>query len=162
MKERFILLVVTRNAPGVLSRVSSLLRRKLFNIDSLTVGRTINNRESRFTIVIEGDLVQANKAALLIERLIEIRSVKVMKPEQCLRREIILATVKINSPEQAKTLHEAEEEVLSQELSQNGDLITVELIDTSQKLDDFLVKIEAANIEVIDWVRSGVIAMKQA
>jgi len=162
MKERFILLVVTRNAPGVLSRVSSLLRRKLFNIDSLTVGRTINNRESRFTIVIEGDLVQANKAALLIERLIEIRSVKVMKPEQCLRREIVLATVKINSPEQAKTLHEAEEEVLSQELSQNGDLITVELIDTSQKLDDFLVKIEAANIEVIDWVRSGVIAMKQA
>lgn len=162
MKERFILLVVTRNAPGVLSRVSSLLRRKLFNIDSLTVGRAVSNRESRFTIVIEGNEVEANKAALLIERLVEIRSVQVMKPEQCLRREIVLATVKIDSPEQAQILHEAEETVLSQELSKKGNLITVELIDTSQKLDDFLLKIEASNIEIIDWVRSGVIAMEQA
>jgi acetolactate synthase-1/3 small subunit len=161
MTERFILLVVTRNAPGVLSRVSSLLRRKLFNIDSLTVGRTINNQESRFTIVIDGDEVEANKAALLIERLIEIRSVKVMKPEQCLRREIVLATVKINSPEQANILHQAEEDVLSQQIAQSGNLITVELIDTSQKLDAFLLKIEAAGIEVVDWVRSGVIAMEQ-
>lgn len=162
MKERFILLVVTRNAPGVLSRVSSLLRRKLFNIDSLTVGRAVNNRESRFTIVIDSDRVDANKAALLIERLVEIRSVKVMKPKQCLRREIVLATFKINSPEQANILHKAEDKVLSQQLSQNGNLTTVELIDTSQKLDDFLLKIEASNIEVIDWVRSGVIAMEQA
>ncbi len=162
MKERFILLVVTRNAPGVLSRVSSLLRRKLFNIDSLTVGRAICNRESRFTIVIEGNKVEANKAALLIERLVEIRSVKVMKPELCLRREIVLATVKVDSPAQTKILHEAEDAVLSQELSQNGNLITIELIDTSQKLDAFLVKIEASSIEVIDWVRSGVIAMEQA
>lgn len=160
MNKRFILIVVTRNAPGVLSRISSLLRRKLFNIDSLTVGRTVNNAESRFTIVIEGDEDQANKAALLIERLVEIRSVKVLPPHQCLRREIVLAQVKITDPSQELVLEAAEEAVLSQELARSGDIITLELIDTSQKLDHFLAHLHAAKIEVLDWVRSGVIAME--
>jgi len=160
MNERFILIVVARNAPGVLSRISSLLRRKLFNIDSLTVGRTVNNTESRFTIVIDGDENQANKAALLIERLVEIRSVKVLTPHQCLRREIVLAQVKVTDSAQEAILHEAEEEVLSQEIRRSGDIITLELIDTSQKLDHFLEHLHNANIDVLDWVRGGVIAME--
>lgn len=159
MTKNFILIVITRNAPGVLSRISSLLRRKLFNIDSLTVGRTVNNNESRFTIVIDGDEAQANKAALLIDRLIEIRSVKVLKPEQCLRREIVLAHVKIVSPEQKALLAQAKEGVLSQEITQDGAIKTLELIDTSQKLDQFLDTLNAADIEILDWVRSGIIAM---
>lgn len=157
--ERFILIVVTRNAPGVLSRVSSLLRRKLFNIDSLTVGRTVNNYEARFTIVIDGDETQAFKAASLIDRLIEIRSVKVLKPEQCLRREIVLARVEITTPEQEALLEKLEAEILSQFIIKEGDLVTLELIDTSQKLDQFLIKLNQQNIKVVDWVRSGVIAM---
>lgn len=162
MTERFIVIVVARNAPGVLSRISSLLRRKLFNIDSLTVGRTTDSRESRFTIVIDGDEAQANKAALLIERLVEIRSVKVLKPEQCLRREIVLARVQIDDSEQEALLNEAEEAVLSQEISRHDNIVTLELVDTSQKLDQFLEKISAENIQVIDWVRGGVIAMEDA
>ena len=160
MTERFILIVVTRNAPGVLSRVSSLLRRKLFNIDSLTVGRTTNNKESRFTIVIDGDEAQANKAALLIDRLIEIRSVKVLKPDQCLRREIVLARVEITSPEQEALLESSHAEIISQLIFKEGDLITLELIDTSQKLDEFLEKLNQADIKIVYWVRSGVIAMQ--
>ncbi len=160
MTERFILIVITRNAPGVLSRISSLLRRKLFNIDSLTVGRTINKQESRFTIVIDGDESQANKAALLIDRLVEIRSVQVLKPSQCLRREIVLARVKISSPAQAELFQKAEAAILSQEVSKENDQTTIELIDTSQKLDAFLEKLIQADIEVLDWVRSGIIAME--
>ncbi len=159
MTERFILIAVTRNAPGVISRISSLLRRKLFNIDSLTVGRTEDNTESRFTIVIEGDENQANKAALLIERLIEIRYVKVLKPAQCLRREIVLARVKVKSEVELDLLHQAEEDVLSEEIERDGDVITLELIDTSQKLDQFLAKLHQAPIEILEWVRGGVIAL---
>jgi acetolactate synthase-1/3 small subunit len=137
-----------------------LLRRKLFNIDSLTVGRTIKSDESRFTIVIDGDEAQANKAALLIDRLVEIRSVKVLKPEQCLRREIVLARVEITAPEQETFLKRSHAEIISQLIFKEGDLITLELIDTSQKLDVFLEKLHQADIKVVDWVRSGVIAMQ--
>ena len=160
MNNRYILSVVTRNSPGVLSRISGLLRRKMFNIDSLTVGRSPHPNESRFTIVIEGDETQAHKAAKLIDRLIEVRSVKLLDPHTALRREIVMARIKVNGEAQAALLRHAENEVLSKELSNKDQVITVELIDTSQKLDAFLEKIQSANLEILDWVRSGVIALE--
>lgn len=162
MTQTYLLSITTRNSPGVLSRIAGLLRRKLFNIDSLTVGRCPNPIESRFTIVIEGDAAQAQKAAKLIDRLVEVRSVALLDPTHCWRREIVLARIRVKDEAQAALLEHAESQVLSRELQQKGDTITVELIDTSQKLDAFLHKIKAADLEVLDWVRSGVIAMEQA
>nr|MBP8974948.1 acetolactate synthase small subunit [Anaerolineae bacterium] len=53
MKRTLVALV--ENKPGVLNRVVSLFRRRNFNIDSLTVGRTENSAISRMTIVVEAD-----------------------------------------------------------------------------------------------------------
>lgn len=159
--EKYLLAVVTCNRPGVLSRIAGLLRRKLFNIDSLTVGRTQNTEESHFTVVIEGDLEQAQKAAKLIDRLVEVRSVKVLRGEDCLRREIVLARFRVRSKAQAEALYQAEKTVFSKELSWDEDVVTVELIDTSQALDHLLQFIGQSEIEVLEWVRSGVIALER-
>ena len=51
--------VYVENKPGVLSRVVSLFRRRSFNIDSLTVGRTEKPEVSRMTIVVDSDEDQA-------------------------------------------------------------------------------------------------------
>ena len=53
MKQTLVALV--ENKPGVLNRVASLFRRRNFNIDSLTVGRTENPDISRMTIVVDAD-----------------------------------------------------------------------------------------------------------
>ena len=47
------LVALVENKPGVLNRVVSLIRRRGFNIDSLTVGRTENSALSRMTIVVD-------------------------------------------------------------------------------------------------------------
>jgi len=47
--------VYVENKPGVLTRVASLFRRRAFNIDSLTVGRTEKPEVSRMTITAEAD-----------------------------------------------------------------------------------------------------------
>ena len=41
--------------PGVLNRVTSLFRRRSFNIESLAVGRTHESGVSRMTLVIDAD-----------------------------------------------------------------------------------------------------------
>jgi acetolactate synthase small subunit len=51
--------VYVENKPGVLTRVASLFRRRAFNIDSLTVGRTEKPEVSRMTIVVDADRDQA-------------------------------------------------------------------------------------------------------
>jgi len=160
MTKHYLLTVVTRNATGVLSRIAGLLRRKLLNIDSLTVSRTINPDESRFTIVIEGEKQQAHKAAKLIERLIEVRHVAMLEAEKCLQREIVLAQLCLKNEAQTELIAQAKCTVLSQKSTKNKKQLTVELIDAPQKIDDFLQQIQKANIEILDWVRSGVIAME--
>ena len=156
--KKHIIAVFSQNKPGVLSRIAGLLRRKLFQIDSLTVGKTSNPKISRFTIVIEGEEEDANKTALAVENLIEVLSVKIL-PKNSITREIILARFRIKNAQEAAFLHEAENDILTKEIARSKNEITLELIDTSRNLDSFLKKIKTAKIEIIEWVRSGVIAI---
>jgi len=157
--KKYILSVFSQNKPGVLSRIAGLLRRKLFQIDSLTVGRTSIPNVSRFTIVIEGGVEDAHKTAHALEKLVEILSVKIL-PKNSITREIVLARFKIKNQEDEAFLHRAEKEILTKEISRKGNEIVLELVDTSHKLEAFLAKVEKkAEIEVLEWVRSGVIAM---
>ncbi len=50
--------VYVENKPGVLTRVASLFRRRAFNIDSLTVGRTEKPEVSRMTITVDTDRIR--------------------------------------------------------------------------------------------------------
>ena len=68
--------VYVENKPGVLTRVSSLFRRRAFNIESLTVGHTELSGLSRMTIVVDTDergarLVEANLYKLLPVRRVD-------------------------------------------------------------------------------------------
>ena len=47
------LIAYVEDVPGVLNRIASLFRRRNFNIDSLTVGRTEQPGVSRLTVVVE-------------------------------------------------------------------------------------------------------------
>ena len=56
------LVALVEDKPGVLNRVASLFRRRAFNIESLTVGRTEMPGISRMTIVMDSDQVNADRA----------------------------------------------------------------------------------------------------
>ncbi len=156
-----ILSVTTQNAPGVLSRIAGLLRRKLFNIDSLTVGRTSNPKRSHFTITIIGDESEANKVAQAISKLIEVIEVKILQPETTIAREVVLAKFKVMDDNDETFLKQAEGDILVKELHRDGHILCLELMDTSQVLEKFLETILKNNIEVIKWVRSGLIAIER-
>ena len=64
MKTRHVLSVLVEDHPGVLNRVVSLLRRRSFNIESITVGHSEQPGVSRMTIVVNGrdeEVEQAGK-----------------------------------------------------------------------------------------------------
>ena len=156
--KKHIIAVFSQNKPGVLSRISGLLRRKLFQIDSLTVGKTSDPTVSRFTIVLEGGVESARKTALVLEKLVEVLSVKILPPES-ITREIVLARFRIRNQKEADFLHAAERDILTKEIVVSDDEVTLELVDTSRNLEGFLEKVEGEKIEVLEWVRSGVIAI---
>ena len=54
-KEMHVLSIYVENHAGVLSRISGLFSRRMYNIDSLSVGETENPKISRMTIVTHAD-----------------------------------------------------------------------------------------------------------
>ena len=156
---RHILSVIVQNKPGVLSRISGLIRRKLFNIDSLTVGETENKKISRFTIVVSGTKEDAQKVAVQIQRLVDILSVEILPEDSTIIREIVLARFKIHNQKEESLLYDIDN-IFIHEVYKKGNEICLEIVDTSQHLNVYLEKIKKSNIEILEWVRSGVIALK--
>ena len=54
--EQHTIIALVEDKPGVLTRISSMFRRRGFNIESLAVGRSEKRGMSRMTFVVNGDL----------------------------------------------------------------------------------------------------------
>src|SRR5436189_5827913 len=76
-----IFVVYVENKPGVLTRVASLFRRRAFNIDSLTVGRTEKPEVSRMTITVDADYDQARRIEANLYKLVNVMVVEYITSE---------------------------------------------------------------------------------
>ena len=64
--------VMVENKPGVLNRVASMIRRRGFNIDSLSVGPTEDATVSRMTIAVHVGRQAAEQATKQLTKLIDV------------------------------------------------------------------------------------------
>jgi len=95
VSERRTIAVLVENKPGVLARVSSLFRRRGFNIESLAVGTTEREDISRMTIVVKGDDRTLEQVMKQLNKLIEVIKVSDLS-ENSVERE--LALIKVHAP----------------------------------------------------------------
>ena len=93
--ERFVISVLVANHSGVLSRVSGMFTRRGFNIDTLTVGETESPEFSRITISTHCDPGICNQIVKQLEKMYDVKTVKVMEQDQTVVRELLL--IKINN-----------------------------------------------------------------
>jgi acetolactate synthase-1/3 small subunit len=92
--------VLVDDQPGVLNRVSSLLRRRRFNVDSLNVGASEQPGLSRMTIALRGDEADTEQAVKQLYKLVEVRKVTDLSDERLISRE--LALFKVNATEETR------------------------------------------------------------
>ncbi len=86
--------VLVEDKPGVLTRVSGLFSRRLFNILSLAVGPTENPGVSRITVVTEGDAHTMEQITKQLNKLIHVLKVVELPAESSTQRDHILIKVK--------------------------------------------------------------------
>ena len=92
MHKRILSLLVD-NTAGVLSRISGLFSRRGYNIDSLTVGVTADERYSRMTVVCSGDSMILEQITKQLAKLVDVRDIKVLEPDNSVSRELVLVKV---------------------------------------------------------------------
>ena len=92
MQKRILSLLVD-NTAGVLSRIAGLFSRRGYNIDSLTVGVTADERYSRMTVVCSGDSMILEQITKQLAKLVDVRDIKVLEPDNSVSRELVLVKV---------------------------------------------------------------------
>ncbi|MDR3225826.1 MAG: acetolactate synthase small subunit [Clostridiales Family XIII bacterium] len=148
--------VVMDNKPGVLSRISQLLARREFNIDSITAGPTRNHDVTRMTVVVEGDDYVADQAAKEISKLEDVIRIERLPADQSTRREIMLIKVRATKQQRAEIV----------DLAKIMDCRIVDISPTTLMLEhsdvpekiDLLVNL-LAEYEILDMARGGAIAL---
>ncbi len=94
--------VTVENKPGVLTRVATLFRRRGYNIDSLTVGRTEDPDVSRMTIVVEGDDKVIEQVSKQLHKLVDVIKIIDITREKAVERELALIKVKADTTVRAE------------------------------------------------------------
>ena len=89
--------VTVENRPGVLTRVATLFRRRGYNIDSLTVGRTESPDISRMTIVVEGDDKVIEQVSKQLHKLVDVIKIVDITQDKAVERELALIKVKADT-----------------------------------------------------------------
>ncbi|MEM0096943.1 MAG: acetolactate synthase small subunit [Conexivisphaerales archaeon] len=90
MSSKRIFFIRAADRPGVLFRITSVFRRRNFNIESVTVGNTNVPGESKIVILIDVDEEGADAFARLVKRIIDVYEVVEAPQESCTLKELTL------------------------------------------------------------------------
>jgi len=154
MKRTLIALV--EDKPGVLDRVASLFRRRAFNIDSLTVGRTEKPGVSRMTVVVDTRTTDCDKVAGNLRKLVNVLQVDDVSDRPAVQHD--LALIKVSTGEGARPEIMRIAETFQARIVDMGTAsLMVEITGPEEKVDGLVGVLRPFGI--VEMVRTGQVAM---
>ena len=152
MRKKVFQLLVD-NASGVLSRISGLFSRRGYNIESITAGVTADPRFTRITIVASGDDEILDQIEKQVAKLVDVRDIKELEPENSVYRELALIKVKTDSKERQGVIAVADI-FRAKIIDVASDSLIVELTGNQAKIDAFINLLEG--YEILELARTGI------
>jgi acetolactate synthase-1/3 small subunit len=151
-----IISLLLENKPGALMRVTGLLSQRGYNIESLTVARTLDPALSRMTIVVDVDATLRQQVIKQMNRLINVLQATDLTESPAVVRELVL--VRIRTPLEARTAVLKEAEIFAgRVVDSSPEGFALELTGDPEKLNEFVDVMRAyGEIEV---TRSGSLAI---
>ena len=155
---RHVLVALVLDKPGVLNRVSSLMRARNFNIDSLAVSRTDQPDVSRMTITLHGDDVAVDQAVKQLYRLIDVLKVQDVTAEATIGQELALVKIRATESTRGEVLKLVE---LSKGrvLDVADESIVAEVTGPEADVDTFVGLVRGYGIK--ELVRTGAVVMSR-
>jgi acetolactate synthase-1/3 small subunit len=148
--------VLVENRAGVLARVSGLFARRAYNIHSLAVAPTDDERFSRITIVVDAESAPLEQITKQLFKLIDVVKISELHPDDSIERELLLATVKA-TPEARGQVLELVQVFEGRILGVGHDEITISLDGHPTKIDDFEELLRPYGI--VELQRTGRVAL---
>ena len=148
--------ILVENHAGVLARVAGLFARRGFNIDSLAVGVTEDEKISRITIIADGTAYTLEQIEKQLNKLIDVIKVRHLPAEELLSRELVLIKVACQPSQRAELISLAE---IAKAKISDITVNTLELSDSVPRIKTFEELLRPYGIK--ETVRTGSIAMQK-
>ncbi len=156
--KRYTLAVLVNNKFGVLNRVTSMFRRRQFNINALTVSETDDVSLSRITIVFEGTEIKKTQLIDQLVKLPDVRSAKETDQENYISRELLLLKMK-NDPDTRVDVMTAANAFNATTVGYSRNTIMFQLCEETRRIDDFVNLMREYNI--LEICRTGSVSLEK-
>ena len=149
----FTIAILVKNKFGVLNRVTSMFRRRQFNIASLNVSETETDEHSRITVISAGDERTKDQLIDQLYKLPDVVSIKELDELTSISREVLLIKVE-NNPETRRDVLDAAVAFGAETVDYSKASIIFQLTSKRKKIDEFVELMRDYNI--IEICRTGV------
>ncbi len=155
MTQSKIISFIVENKPGVLFKVTNMIRRRCFNIDSITVGTVDHKEISKMTLTIDGDESTVEQVVKQLLKLIDVLDVNVWSPNEAMSRELALVKLSNN----AKKLLNKVSDSIYRIIDTSADAFTLEVVGTPEEIDSLLERFPYSEVQEI--ARTGMTAVRK-
>jgi len=151
-----VISLLLENRPGALMRVTGLLTQRGYNIESLTVARTLDPEISRMTIVVEVEDPQRPQLIKQMNRLINVLQAVDLTDSPAVTRELVL--LRIRTLQESRTAVLKEAEIFGgRVVDSSTEGFAIEVTGDPEKLGEFIDVM--GSYGEIDVTRSGALAI---
>ncbi len=155
--QRVISFIVS-NQPGVLSRISGLISRRGFNIESLTVGVTSNPALSRITIVMYAEDAVIEQVVKQFDKLLDVKAIKEIPVEDGIFREIALVKISMDGVDKKQLMADIESRA-GIVLDIGEKCVTVQISGTISFINES-IEIYKKRYDIAELARTGMVALE--
>lgn len=150
------LIALVEDKPGVLNRVSSLFRRRNFNIELLTVGHTDQPGISRMTIVMDSDNASAERVTSYLYKLINVIQIEDVTDRPSVNRDLAMIKVSVTAANRTEII-QLVDVFRARIVDVANDLLIIEITGDEDKITGFVEVLQPYGI--LEMVRTGIVSM---
>ncbi len=155
---KHVLSILVEDKPGVLTRIAGLFARRGFNIDTLTVGPTDDDRISRITLTLDGALHPIDQVTKQLHKLINVLKIRDLEPAETVARELAMFKVAVDGQQRAEVLQICE--IFRGKVVDVGKRsLIMEITGTTDKIDAFDRMVRPFGL--VEMMRTGEIAISR-
>lgn len=155
---RYTVAVLVRNQFGVLNRVTSMFRRRQFNIDNLTVSETESPDYYRITVQFAGERVTKQQLVDQLYKLPDVCSIRELDSENSVSCELLLIKLK-NEPASRGDIMAAADAFEAKTIDYTRESIVFQVTAGSRRIDDFIDLMR--DYEILEICRTGVVSLER-
>ncbi|NNN11475.1 MAG: acetolactate synthase small subunit [Acidimicrobiaceae bacterium] len=153
-----VLSVLVENKSGVLARIAQLFSRRGYNIYSLSVAPTEDDRFSRVTIVVDVESAPLEQITKQLHKLINVLKISEINASQAVEYELLLGSISTSSESRSEIIELVR--IFDGKIVDVGfDKLTVMLAGSPKTLDDFEALL--AVYPIVEIQRTGRVALQK-